>query len=693
MTERETAQGKEVTAVRIDDGDVRDLDLLHARNPVDATDLPDARSRIAMTIRGDIMTTQSVPRDRSALVPRLRPRGRLFLGGAIATAVAAVAMVAVLAGVTVGAPTTALAAVQQAAAATEQAASQSFTWRITSTFASMEDGKLVEEDPYVVERTVVGDDAVLRTPFDPDELVQELAMVAEENAYAAEQWADPTPEETAFASQWIDEIRTIDDRLFIHIDEAHDGPSGWIEYDGVDEPTLVDRFNLEAEPLAIDQIIDLDAIEQVGTETVDGQRMIRYRAPNGLADLRDRTPLLTFVDWYQLGYDGVEGDGTLIEDESNDATSFELWVDDDGLIRRISIGADVSDLAADEFAEVTTLEFSAFGETPSVAVPDGAVRNDDLALFGSNTVDIGAELPDGAPAEQSVSWTVHDTWKRTSGTATERVDGERVTKADNDYAVELPADDEDYVHRLRGEGWSWVDEFKIVGGRLYLHFVDDYEVVQGWVEYASGTDEIEMNLLDDYLVSAPVMTLDQLIDPSEAERVGRADINGEPTTRYRMPDGLLGLTGDITPLRQLSSVVDGAKREGLGGLYGFMEPDETTKPWLEWLEDEDDRRRLATAVASVEGVDVEDVDLSSVDPLELDWHDMFERFVEIDVWVDGDGVIRQLQVEDADPFDDEGHGKSIYTFSDFGETSVEAPTNAQEVGEHALTGASEAPHE
>lgn len=232
-------------------------------------------------------------------------RGRMLWIGSVA---AAILLVVGLTAVVGGGGTPALAEVQSAA----QATTESDTGRVSTTF-SLSGQDSGGEDGVGESMEAIG---TLEAAYDGDDIA--FTVDVDGQAGGEDLPVDELP---------IGEIRVVDGVLY-----AFDG-SQWLsaDTDGL-FGTMISDF---VDPRSIlTRVQELNETTEVGTETVDGVEVTRYRS---IVDLQDET--LTESGW--LATDGVpiDADGEITVD---------LLVDGEGLVHRIDVSGDLQEPAAED---------------------------------------------------------------------------------------------------------------------------------------------------------------------------------------------------------------------------------------------------------------------------------------------------------------------------------------------------------
>ncbi len=338
--------------------DARFLERLAAADPADPATLPSAQAPEAQQLLVDILAADPGTRaDRAetarpteppvlatpgrATTPSMARRRTGLLGRGRATLVAVAAAVAVVAGaVTVLAPDNtpaAVAEVRSAAATTADAD----TGRIATTFRlSYADDTDQGAAGGTIEAVYADDDLALSVGF--DELPEELRAEAGEFLPV------------------LDDIRLVDDVAYVQQDGR------WI---GVDTGGLLgDVVVRYVDPRTVlDTVRELTEATEDGTAEVDGVTTTRYRS---VIDLGDET--LAQSGW--LAYEGVDI-------EADGEVTVELYVDDDGLLRRFDIEGEVEapDGETGQGTFEVTTTFSDLGADLTVEAPEGAELLDPLA--------------------------------------------------------------------------------------------------------------------------------------------------------------------------------------------------------------------------------------------------------------------------------------------------------------------------
>lgn len=183
----------------------------------------------------------------------------------------------------------------------------------------------------------------------------------------------------------IDEARSteIPDAEFAKLEQARtrlvDGvlyvaPDGTSWY-GIEAPAMVAAgiTQLTDTRTMLDQIETLVEVEQVGTATIDGADATHYRSE---VDLNDQS--LAESGW-------LPGQGA-IDVDAEGVVEIELYVDDDGMMRRITLSGDVSptDPMVDGAASFAlTTDFVDLGSDITIEAPEGA----EMQEFGPDQFD------------------------------------------------------------------------------------------------------------------------------------------------------------------------------------------------------------------------------------------------------------------------------------------------------------------
>lgn len=572
---------------------------LRATDPLRHAALPDAESPLATTMLGELMSVieHEHEHDRAPTPTsprRVRDRRRWTIGAVAVVAIVALAIAAVT---TIGvAPIPALAQVRAATSATAAAAADSVTWRVTQSFA--QDGERF--DPYVTETTVAGETATMRLT-NPDLDVD-------------------APEDYA-PIEWVDEVRAMGERLFLHFRDDYPTRNGWIEYGGVDRQAVADTFGPNPSEVDLEALLSVDSAEQIDDATIDSDRVSRYRLP--LPELSDPSVLLRLVGEDQLGLGSVDGELALNPDDT-----MTISVDDQGLVRRVEV------VSPDIQTITVTLDFLSFGQSAPAEPPVDAPRDDDINLFSSSETDVEASSGSGeglgaqAPTETRVgmSWEASATYIEADGTKIP-VPAETVRQSDGDVMISVP-ENSDYsmLYRIDGDPQTWIDQYRLVDGRVYVHFVEDYTEYQGWVALPSlGFDEVWTGTP----VPRPVIELGDMASRAALERVGSGAIDGTDVTRYRLSEELSTLESDSP-------------------LGGFL-----------------------AGTTFTDSIDLSTGDVGFVDDAMLD------------VWVDDSDVVRRFQVSRA--VTDGGSETYQVQFSDIGSPeAIQRPADAPDVGVDAL---------
>lgn len=515
---------------------------------------------------------------------------RRALGLAVAAAVAALAVVAVS---TFGpsAVVTPAAAVEEAVATSAAAAADSVTWRVTNEYGDQ--GEQGFKMTNVTETRITGEDVAV-TIEHPEDSIAADALEAFDR---------------------LESVRRVDGQLYVRMRDGVEGYRGWYTYDGADAAALPETLTASATDVEIDELLDLRDAERMDTTIANGVELTRYRAPNGVADVRDPAVL------------GRLGTGLLAENFPRHARremGFDVWIDGAGLLRRIEIdrgrAADfVYDIDSDapDIIDRTVIELSDYGSTKMVTAPDDVTTGQDVALTTAGSPQpLNADGELAEPSDDDVMWSARDVLPEgaRSDVAPQL---QRVRKQSDRYAVLMSP------QRTLGGPTDWIDEYRLIDGRLYAHFVDDYVGHDGWVDVIGFG---ELPFVYSPLIADPVIELDELEAGDALERINTKTIDGVKTTHYRARNGIADL-GDIERIGQFLS-------------------------------------GSALALGDI----LTDADGNAVNPNPA-----------FDAWVDDNGVIRRFHVTDP-----ETGVMRVVKFTEVGSATVAVPDDADKIGSEDL---------
>ncbi len=197
----------------------------------------------------------------------------------------------------------------------------------------------------------------------------------------------------ALLGDGVIEFRSIDETVYIRMPlfaALFGASTAWISFDSGESNPLNDLSGAgQLDPgELLTMLTALDAIEETGAETVRGVETIHY---SGVLDYDTLLQTLAAAEYQTL--------------QAEHGASFfaglnapiELWVDDDGLVRRFTLTLDLAELGADVAAEIglasVDVEFFDFGEPVLVNAPppdevtplDGSGLLDGSSLFSGDS--------------------------------------------------------------------------------------------------------------------------------------------------------------------------------------------------------------------------------------------------------------------------------------------------------------------
>lgn len=219
--------------------------------------------------------------------------------------------------------------------------------------------------------------ARMRMRLDMSELFETLAATSAGAGFAA------------LLGDGVIEFRSIDETVYIRMplfSALFGASTPWISFDSGESNPLNDLSGAgqldPGELLAI--LTAVDAIEEAGAETLRGVETVRY---SGVLDYDTLLQTLSAAEYETL--------------QAEHGASFfaglnapiDLWIDDDGLVRRFTLtidlaGAGLPDIAAEIGVASVDIEFFDFGEPVLVTAPppDEVTPLDGAALFGGSSL-------------------------------------------------------------------------------------------------------------------------------------------------------------------------------------------------------------------------------------------------------------------------------------------------------------------